>query len=223
MNSIGTTSLQGETNRNSLADPMHKRAMKIIKGTATFEDRFFENYEDAIKLLNVLHIMDCKIGFTTGVWDLFHIGHAQYMSVGKAEVAKLYPEAEHVVLVVGVDADKLARGRKGEERPIVPMDERCRILGHVRAVDVIVAQNEADQLYCSLPYDVRVISKSTTDLPNMEEIKKYARHLVELEPQATTSTTARVRKLHLNGAGVLAAKIQEAVSRVIEEELGGGK
>lgn len=223
MNTATNSSPQGEGSKHVVPDPLRKRAMRIIKGTATFNDRFFPDHNDAVKLIEELQAMGCVIGFTTGVWDLFHIGHAQYMAVGKEEVAKRYPGADHVILVVGVDADSLAKGRKGEERPIVPMDERCKIIGHLRAVDVIVAQTEPEQLYRSLPYDARVISKSTTDLPNRAEMESYCEHLIELAPQAETSTTARVRKLHLNGAGVLAAKVLEAVQRVVDEELRGGK
>ncbi len=216
-NAVPAAAQSGEGFRPSTTDPMRRRAMRIVKSTANFEDRFFAEHTDATKLIHELHSMGCVIGFTTGVWDLFHIGHAQYIAVGKTEVAKRYPDAEHVVMVVGVDADALARGRKGEERPIVPLEERCRILGHLRAVDIIVAQNEAGQLYKSLPYHARVISKSTGDLPDRAEIERYCEHLVELEPQATISTTARVRQLTINGAGVLAEKIMT----VIREELRG--
>lgn len=207
----------GDGYRPSVTDPMRKRAMRVIKGSATFEDRFFSDFKEAVTLVEELRSMGCVIGFTTGVWDLFHIGHAQYIAVGKQEVAKHYPDAEHVVMVVGVDADALARGRKGEERPIVPLEERCKILSHMRAVDIIVAQNEANQLYKSIPYNARIISKSTGDLPDRAEIERYCEHLVELEPQATISTTARVRQLTINGAGVLAEKIMA----VIREELRG--
>jgi hypothetical protein len=96
------------------------------------------------------------------------------------------------------------------------MDERCRIIGHLRAVDVVVAQNEPETLYRNLPYHARVISKSTNDLPNMEELQRYCEHVIELEPQAQTSTTAMVRKLHFNGAGILAARIQEVVENFLQ-------
>lgn len=205
--------------RPSVTDPLRKRAMRIIKGTATFGDRYFDDYREAIKLIDELRSMGSVIGFTTGVWDLFHIGHAQYIAVGKEEVAKRYPDSDHVVMVVGVDADMLARGRKGEERPIVPLEERCMILGHLRAVDIIVAQYEPGVLYQNVPYHARIISKTTDDLPNREEMERFCdnRNLIELEPQATISTTSRVRRLTLNGAGVLGEKIMD----VIRQELRG--
>lgn len=205
--------------QRSTTDPIRKRATRIVKGTATFEDRYFPDHIDAVKVLEELRTMGCIIGFTTGVWDLFHIGHAQYIKVGKDEVIKLYPDDDQVVMVVGVDADPLAKGRKGETRPLVPLDERCKILGHMRAVDIIVAQHEPGQLFKTLPYHARVISKSTEDLPDREEMQKYCeKPLIELPPQAPTSTTARVRQITLNGVGVLADKIMT----VINEELRGG-
>lgn len=212
-----TAEVSNGGSRPTTTDPMRRRAMRIIKGTATFDDRFFPDYVEAVRLIEELRSMGSVIGFTTGVWDLFHIGHAQYIAVGKQEVAKLYPDAEHVAMVVGVDADELARGRKGEERPIVPLDERCRILGHLRAVDIIIAQNEANQLYKNVPYHARVISKSTNDLPDLADMKRYCEHVVVLEAQAVVSTTSRVRRLALNGAGVLAEKIKD----LIQHELRG--
>jgi D-beta-D-heptose 7-phosphate kinase/D-beta-D-heptose 1-phosphate adenosyltransferase len=176
-----------------------KRARRILTGSATFEDRYFYGYRDAVELIETLRSMECKIAFTAGVFDMFHIGHGDYLHHGKQDVVKLYPDVEHVVLVVGVDSDEVVKSRKGPTRPVVPMDERCRVLEHIRAVDIIVAQTEENQLYCNLPYDARIISTSTSDLPDFEEIKRYCEHLVNLPPQAETSTTARIRQLALEG------------------------
>src|SRR3990167_5006393 len=67
-----------------------------------------------------------KIVLVSGSWDLIHEGHALYL-----EVAKSYGD----ILVVGVDSDKKVKRRKGPRRPIVPQQERLRMLSHLRSVD----------------------------------------------------------------------------------------
>lgn len=195
-----------------------RRARRILTGCAAFEDRYFADYRDAVELIELLRSMECKIAFTAGVFDMFHIGHGDYLHHGKQEVVKCYPDVDRVVLAVGVDSDEVVKSRKGPTRPVVPMDERCRVLEHIRAVDIIVAQTQENQLYCNLPYDARIISTSTNDLPDLTEIKRYCEHLVNLPPQAETSTTARIRQLALEGKmeGLKEGR-QEAISQAQSE------
>jgi D-beta-D-heptose 7-phosphate kinase/D-beta-D-heptose 1-phosphate adenosyltransferase len=196
---------------------VQQRALRIIKGTATLRDRFAPNHEILIELIDTLRLSGCIIGFTTGVWDLIHIGHAEYIQRGKEEVAKLYPDADHIIMVVGVDSDAFTKQRKGPERPIVPEDERLKMLGHLRPVDVITLQYEADQLFRIVKHDVRVISHSTADLPGLEMIQEQCAHIVNLPPQAETSTTARIRRLSFDGAVSTLLKVKGALIAALEE------
>lgn len=190
---------------------VEQRALRIIKGTATFEDRFVPEHETLVQLIGVLRSMGCIIGFTTGVWDLFHLGHPEYIHRGKEETAKLYPKADHVIMVVGVDSDAFTKQRKGPKRPIVPQEERLKVLGHIRSVDIITLQYEADQLFKVVQHDVRVISHSTADLPNLEVIQQQCAHVINLPPQAETSTTARIRQLTLDGATGVLVKVEQVL------------
>jgi cytidyltransferase-like protein len=195
----GRETRPGDGYRPSESNPLKTRMRRILTGKASFEDRYFPKHEEAIQTLTEIRNSECRVVFTSGVWDLFHIGHAEYMLRAREEAAKLYPSAEQIVLVVGVDTDELTKQRKGPDRPVVPMSERCKVLAHLRWVDMIVPQYEANQLYCELPYDVRVISTSTSDLPEMKELGRYCEHLVNLPPQADTTTTGVIRKLTLEG------------------------
>ncbi len=75
------------------------------------------------------------VGYTTGVYDLFHIGHLNLLQRAKAECEEL---------IVGVTTDELAVARKGK-RPVVPFSERCEIVAALRCVDRVVAQNDMDK------------------------------------------------------------------------------
>jgi glycerol-3-phosphate cytidylyltransferase len=75
------------------------------------------------------------IGYTTGVYDLFHAGHLNLLRRARAQ-------CDH--LIVGVTSDELAQSRKGRA-PLVPLNERCDIIGALRCVDTVVAQIHMDK------------------------------------------------------------------------------
>ena len=75
------------------------------------------------------------IGYTTGVFDLFHIGHLHLLKNSKSLCDKL---------VVGVTTDDLV-SYKGRE-PIVPFEERIEIVRSCKYVDLAVPQNDMDKL-----------------------------------------------------------------------------
>jgi D-beta-D-heptose 7-phosphate kinase/D-beta-D-heptose 1-phosphate adenosyltransferase len=191
--------------------------MRIIKGIASFADRFVPKHEDLTDLIKALRAMGCTIVFTTGAWDLIHGGHAKYIAKGKEEAAKLYPGADQLIMIVGVDTDELTKQRKGPDRPIVPQDERIEMLGYLRPVDVITLQYELDQLYELVSPDVQVVSTSTKDLADLEKVKCHCGHLVNLPPQSETSTTARIRRLTLDGATNVLLKIEKGLIATLEE------
>ena len=194
------------------------RIERILEGTATFDDRYVSDHAELAGLLDQLRARGVMIAFTMGVWDLFHIGHSEYIQKGKEEALKKYPAGTRIIMVVGVDTDALTKQRKGPKRPIVPEDERRRVLGHLRSVDIITPQYEFNQLYGVVRPDVQIISTSTKDLPpNLEHITKYCTHLVNLEPQAETSTTARIRILALDGSLTAIERVTSRLLQVLEE------
>ncbi len=209
------------TFRPATTDPLRLRAIRILKGTAKFEDRLFTDSNELLKLVEILRSMGCVIALTMGVWDLHHHGHDDYMDLGKEETRKRYPDAEHVILVVGVDSDRLTQSRKGPRRPIIPEDERCLALKHVRPVDIIALQDSMTELSDLIPHETRIISESTTDLKSTDEMRKRCEQLVTLPPQATTSTSARVRKLILDGAQQVITRLKAQLDEAFKEAIDG--
>lgn len=76
------------------------------------------------------------IGYTTGVFDLFHIGHLNVLKRAKLECD---------YLIVGVTTDELCWERK-RKSPIIPFVERMAIVEHIRFVDEVVPQTHMDKL-----------------------------------------------------------------------------
>lgn len=76
-----------------------------------------------------------KIGYTTGVYDLFHIGHLNLLRKAKAQCD---------YLIVGVSTDDLVE-YKGK-RSVIPFEERKAIVGAIRYVDEVVTQEDMNKL-----------------------------------------------------------------------------
>lgn len=76
------------------------------------------------------------IGYTTGVFDMFHIGHLNILRRAK-ELCDF--------LIVGVSVDNLVESYK-HHRPIIAFEDRLAIVGACRYVDKAIPQMTMDKL-----------------------------------------------------------------------------
>ena len=76
------------------------------------------------------------IGYTTGVFDLFHIGHLRVLQRARANCD---------YLIVGVTTDDLVMQRK-LKRPMIGYADRIEIVKALRCVDEVVPQADMDKL-----------------------------------------------------------------------------
>ncbi len=81
------------------------------------------------------------IAFTNGCFDILHWGHVSYLESAKEK-------GRNRILVVGLNSDRSVRGLKGPERPIVPQEERARVLAALACVDFVTFFDEPT------PYDL---------------------------------------------------------------------
>lgn len=75
------------------------------------------------------------VGYTTGVFDLFHIGHLNILKHAKEKCDKL---------IVGVSTDENVLSYK-HKKPTISFEERVQIIKAIRYVDFVVAQNDMDK------------------------------------------------------------------------------
>ena len=127
-------------------------------------------------------------------------------------------------MIVGVDSDEKVHKRKGEGRPVVPQQERIEVLCHLRHVDLVTLKPiDASkwELIGVVKPDVLLITEETYDTPErLQAISdfclEFGGSVVKLPPQATTSTTAKIRLLIFGLKQKVKEKLQEVI-RWIDE------
>ncbi|HSX46212.1 MAG TPA: adenylyltransferase/cytidyltransferase family protein [Candidatus Saccharimonadia bacterium] len=88
-----------------------------------------------------------KLVLTSGTFDLLHVGHLDYL-----ESVKKYGD----IVVVLLSGDNRVKARKGQERPIIPDNDRARILDSLRVVDYVfidpsrLSPDEADAVHSEI-------------------------------------------------------------------------
>lgn len=75
-----------------------------------------------------------KIGYTAGVYDMFHIGHLNILKNAK-EFCDF--------LIVGVSTDDVVEQNK-HKTPIIPFGDRVKIVQAIRYVDKVIPQTRYD-------------------------------------------------------------------------------
>ncbi len=75
------------------------------------------------------------IGYTTGVFDLFHIGHLNILKRAKEKCD---------FLIVGVSTDELVMQYKNKT-PVISYNERVQIVEAIKYVDKVVPQTHRDK------------------------------------------------------------------------------
>ena len=76
------------------------------------------------------------IGYTTGVYDLFHIGHLNMLRDAKSLCDKL---------IVGVSTDEVVKYK--HKKSVIPFNERIRIVRSIKYVDAAIPQNDRHVSY----------------------------------------------------------------------------
>jgi len=127
-----------------------------------------------------------RVGYTTGVFDLFHIGHLRLLQRAKSRCDRL---------IVGVSTDELVQSYKNK-KPVIPFEERIEIVGALKCVDVVVPQTHRDKVaaYHEIKFDVMFVGSDWkgSDLFNKveAELAGYGVDVVYFEYTNNVSSTA---------------------------------
>ena len=85
------------------------------------------------------------IGYTSGVYDLFHVGHLNLLRNAKSLCDKL---------IVGVTSNELVAYKY--KKSVIPFEERIQIVRSIKYVDLAIPQNSIDKFeaWKKLKFDV---------------------------------------------------------------------
>lgn len=105
-----------------------------------------------------------KVGYTTGVFDMFHIGHLNILKRAKEQCDQL---------IVGVTTDELCIARKNK-KPIICETDRIEIVRAIRYVDEAVFQTNMDKLCAVKQYgiDAVFVGSDWRDTPSWKQYEK---------------------------------------------------
>lgn len=105
-----------------------------------------------------------KIGYTTGVFDLFHIGHLNILKKAKEQCE---------YLIVGVSTDELVQSYKNKT-PVIPFEERKMIVEAIKYVDKVVPQENRNKLeaYEKFKFDAMFVGDDWKGKPLFQEVEK---------------------------------------------------
>jgi glycerol-3-phosphate cytidylyltransferase len=126
------------------------------------------------------------IGYTTGVFDLFHIGHLRILQRAKSKCDRL---------IVGVSTDELVESYKNK-RPIIPFGERIEIVSALKCVDEVVPQKHRDKIaaYHEIKFDVMFVGSDWKGSELFNEVESelagYGVDVVYFEYTNNVSSTA---------------------------------
>ena len=126
-----------------------------------------------------------KIGYTSGVFDLFHIGHLNILKKAKKNCD---------YLIVAVTNDSLTLKLKNK-KPVIPFKERFEIVKSIKFVDKVIEEKVDDKLLAKKKYKFDIIFKGD-DWKNSKkwkvlkrEFKKMNTKVLFLKYTKNTSST----------------------------------
>ena len=103
------------------------------------------------------------IGYTTGVFDLFHIGHLNLLKNAKGMCDKL---------IVGVTTDELVSYKN--KKAVIPFEERLEIVRSIKYVDAAIPQENMNkfEMWQKLKFDVMFVGDDWFNTPKWQEFEK---------------------------------------------------
>jgi glycerol-3-phosphate cytidylyltransferase len=101
------------------------------------------------------------VGYTSGVFDLFHIGHLNLLKNAKGLCDNL---------IVGVTSDELVAYKN--KRAVINHQERMEIVRNIKYVDAVVPQNDMDKfkMWERLKFDVMFVGDDWLNTPKWKDL-----------------------------------------------------
>lgn len=107
-------------------------------------------------------------GYTTGVYDLFHIGHLNLLKNAKGLCDKL---------IVGVTTDELVSYKN--KKAVIPFEERIEIVRNIQFVDAVIPQDSMDKLemWHKIKFDVMFVGDDWYNTDKWKDLEEKLKAL----------------------------------------------
>jgi rfaE bifunctional protein nucleotidyltransferase chain/domain len=146
--------------------------------------------EQAVEQRRALQAQGQTLVFTNGHFDLLHVGHLDYL-----EKARALGDA----LFVGLNGDESTRRLKGDGRPLVPGNERARLIAALKPVTAVIVFDDdtADGLIRALRPDIYVKGGdyATKNLPERPTVEAYGGRVALIDYLPDHSTSALIARI----------------------------
>jgi rfaE bifunctional protein nucleotidyltransferase chain/domain len=146
--------------------------------------------DEAVRLRESYRNAGKTVGFTSGVFDIVHAGHVEYLEEARRRVD---------VLIVGINADSSVTANKGESRPIVGQEQRAEVVGALKSVDHVFVFSELNnnENVTLLKPDVylKAGDYSVDQLSSKQLVESYGGRVELVAFRAGLSTTSIVKKI----------------------------
>ncbi|WP_395627580.1 D-glycero-beta-D-manno-heptose 1-phosphate adenylyltransferase [Daejeonella sp.] len=157
--------------------------LEIIKGKIFQADELRAN-------LNIWRLLEKKIVFTNGCFDLLHLGHIDYLSKAADMGQKL---------IIGLNSDASTSALKGPSRPIIDQYSRSIMLASLFFVDAVIIFDDPTplQLIEWIKPDVLVKGADYTidQIVGSDLVLQYGGDVKTIEYLSGYSTTAIEKKV----------------------------
>ena len=144
-------------------------------------------------VLNVWRLLEKKVVFTNGCFDLLHLGHIDYLSKAADMGDKL---------VIGLNSDASASALKGPGRPITDQLSRSLMLASFSFVDAVVIFDEPTPLHLIELVRPDILVKgadySIEQIVGADLVLQYGGEVKTIEYLSGYSTTLIEKKIRSN-------------------------
>ncbi len=125
---------------------------------------------------------------TNGTFDIVHVGHIRLMTEAKAQGD---------ILILGLNSDKSVKQYKSEKRPIVPQEERAKLIEALRCIDMVIIFDEPESARFVTEVKPDIHAKDSTygyDLIEAPIVAEYGGkiYLVEKDGHSTTNVIQKI-------------------------------
>jgi rfaE bifunctional protein nucleotidyltransferase chain/domain len=138
------------------------------------------------------------IVFTNGCFDILHTGHIRYLREAKALGD---------ILIVGLNSDSSVKSIKGDNRPIIPEDERAEMLAALEDIDYIVIFSEDTPLNLLSTLEPDILAKGgdykINQVVGRELVEAYGGKVIvlgEVKKYSTSDIIDRILERYRQGS-----------------------